>query len=215
MIIPVIMSGGAGTRLWPLARESGPKPFLPLVDGISTFASTLARVSDRTLFGRRSRRQCRAPPHAEGGDRRGGEQRRLLLEPEPRDTTAAIAAAARSSRQRPGRDPSVPRRRPSGPRHRRFRRTVKAAQPAAVDGAIVTFGVRPTHASESYGYIDRGEPMAGRDGLSAGRGFVEKPDAAKTALRYLGEGHLWNSGNFMMSAATALAELAALRSRHR
>ena len=89
-----------------------------------------------------------------------------------------------------------------------FRNTVRQASAAASDGAIVTFGVRPTHPSTSYGYIERGEPLPGRAGVFRVAAFVEKPDA-ETARRYVEAGYLWNSGNFMMRATVALAELAA------
>jgi mannose-1-phosphate guanylyltransferase/mannose-6-phosphate isomerase len=211
MIIPVIMSGGAGTRLWPLAREQRPKPLLPLVDGTSTFASTLARVSDSSLFGQPLVIANVAHRHMlKAAIAEAGSNATLLLEPEPRDTTAAIAAAARFVAAK---DPEAILLFLAADHLVRdingFRRTVAAARPAALDGAIVTFGVRPTHASESYGYIERGEPIPGGGGLARVRGFVEKPDA-EAAFGYLERGYLWNSGNFMMSAATALAELAAL-----
>ena len=210
MIIPVIMSGGAGTRLWPLAREQRPKPLLPLVDGTSTFASTLARVSDAGIFGKPLVVANVAHRHMlKAAIEEAGSSARLLLEPEPRDTAAAIAAATRFVAAE---DPEAILLFLAADHLVRdiggFRRTVATARSAAVDGAIVTFGVRPTHPSESYGYIARGEPIPGAGGLARVRAFVEKPDA-ETALRYLEDGYLWNSGNFMMSAATALSELAA------
>ena len=210
MIIPVIMSGGAGTRLWPLSRETRPKPLLALVDGTSTFAATIDRVADPSLFGpplivaNRDHRHMLAAALAETG-----VAGRLLLEPEPRDTTAAIAAAAQWIAAR---DPDAILlflaadhliRDVAG-----FRDTVRRASAAASDGAIVTFGIRPANPSTSYGYIERGAPLSGRDGIFSVAAFVEKPDAV-TAQRYVEAGYLWNSGNFMMRATVALSELAA------
>ncbi len=82
------------------------------------------------------------------------------------------------------------------------------ASAAARDGAIVTFGVRPIYPATSYGYIERGAPLAGRDSIFSVAAFVEKPDA-ETARRYIEAGYLWNSGNFMMPVTVALSELAA------
>ncbi len=210
MIIPVIMCGGAGTRLWPLSRETRPKPFLPLVGGVSTFAATLRRVAEPTLFGpplivaNRDHRHMLAAALAEAP-----VTGRLLLEPEARDTTAAIAAAAQWVASD---DPDAILlvlaadhliRDAEG-----FRQTVRAAHRVAADGAIVTFGIRPTYPATGYGYIERAEPLATMDSVYRVAAFVEKPDAA-TAERYIAAGHLWNSGNFMMPASLALSELAA------
>jgi mannose-1-phosphate guanylyltransferase / mannose-6-phosphate isomerase len=211
MIVPVIMSGGAGTRLWPLAREQRPKPLLPLVDGNSTFVSTLARVcDDQGIFDRSLVVANVAHQHmlrAAIGE--AGSRARLLLEPEPRDTAAAIAAATRLlASENPeavllflAADHLV--RDIEG-----FHRTVLAALPSAVGGAIVTFGIRPTQPSESYGYIATEGPVTEAGRVVPVTAFIEKPDA-ETARRYLADGYLWNSGNFMMSVATALAEFAA------
>jgi mannose-1-phosphate guanylyltransferase/mannose-6-phosphate isomerase len=207
-IIPVILCGGAGTRLWPLSREAHPKQFLPLVDGKSTFAMTLERVADRDLFGR--------PVIVTGVDHRhlvsdalqeAGVEADILLEPSRRDSAAAVAAAAAFVAQR---DPDgiilvlaadhVIRDRVG------FRRSVERAWCAAEAGRIVTFGVRPTGPATGFGYIAAGAALADCPGVSAVRAFAEKPNAA-TAERYIAEGYLWNSGNFMLQASSALAEL--------
>jgi mannose-1-phosphate guanylyltransferase/mannose-6-phosphate isomerase len=209
MIIPVIMCGGAGTRLWPLSRETRPKPLLPLVGGVSTFAATLHRVDEPGLFGpplivaNRDHRYMLAAALAESG-----VAGRLLLEPEGRDTTAAIAAAAQWIASA---DPDAILLFLAADHLIRdvegFRQTVRAARRAAADGAIVTFGIRPTYPATGYGYIERAGPLPGVDGVHRVAAFVEKPDAA-TAERYIAAGHLWNSGNFMMPAALVLSELA-------
>ncbi len=209
MITPVIMCGGAGTRLWPLSRETRPKPLLPLIGGTSTFAATLDRVADPTLFGppvivaNRDHRHMLMAAMAET-DAAG----KLLLEPAPRDTTAAIAAVAQWIASD---DPDAILLVLAADHLIRdvdgFRQTVRAAREAAAGGVIVTFGVRPTYPSTGYGYIERGRPLPGGDGVNEVVAFIEKPDAT-TAERYLEAGHLWNSGNFMMPAALALSELA-------
>lgn len=210
MIIPVIMCGGAGTRLWPLSRETRPKPLLPLVGGVSTFAATLQRVAEPGLFGTPlivANRDHRHMLTAAMGE--AGVAGRLLLEPEPRDTTAAIAAGAQWIASR---DPDAILLFLAADHLIRdvegFREIVRAARAAAAGGAIVTFGVRPTYAATGYGYIERGRPLPGVGGLYEVAAFVEKPDA-ETAERYVAAGHLWNSGNFMMPAALVMSELAA------
>lgn len=204
------MCGGAGTRLWPLSRETRPKPLLPLVGGVSTFAATLERVAEPGLFGpplivaNRDHRYLLAAALAEAG-----VAGRLLLEPEGRDTTAAIAAAAQWVA---GDDPDAILLFLAADHLIRdvegFRRTVRAAHRIAADGAIVTFGIRPTYPATGYGYIERAEALQAGNGIYRVAAFVEKPDA-QTAERYIGAGHLWNSGNFMMPASLALSELAA------
>ena len=210
MIIPVIMCGGAGTRLWPLSRDHRPKPLLPLLGGTSTLSATIERITDPELFAaplivaNRDHRYMIAEAMAAGGC--AGQ---LLLEPEPRDTTAAIAAAVQWVSAR---DPEAVMLVLAADHLIRdidgFRRTVQEAYPAAAAGEIVTFGVRPTHPSTSYGYIRRGKALEGGHGLYRVEAFVEKPDA-ETARRHVAAGNLWNSGNFMMRASVALAELEA------
>jgi len=210
VIIPVVMCGGAGTRLWPLSRETRPKPLLPLVGGGSTFAATLGRVAEPELFGlplivaNRDHHHMLAAAIAEAG-----VAGRLLLEPEPRDTTAAIAAAAQWIASG---DPDAILlflaadhliRDVAG-----FRATAALAAKAAAAGEIVVFGIRPDAPAPGFGYIRPGDPLPGAEGVSRVAAFVEKPDR-KTAEGYVAAGYLWNSGNFTMRVATALAELRA------
>ncbi|MEO8668732.1 MAG: mannose-1-phosphate guanylyltransferase/mannose-6-phosphate isomerase, partial [Bauldia sp.] len=207
MIVPVILVGGAGTRLWPASTEALPKPFLPLVAGKSTFAATLERLSDPALFAApvvvANREHERLIEEALATAGTGGS---VLLEPEGRDTAAAIAAAAGFGA---GRDAGamllvLPADHLIADAEG-FRTDVRAALPAAAAGKIVVFGIRPDRPATSYGYIKPGAPVPDQAGVSAVAAFVEKPDAA-TAARYVADGYLWNSGNFMLSAATALAE---------
>jgi mannose-1-phosphate guanylyltransferase/mannose-6-phosphate isomerase len=207
LIVPVILVGGAGTRLWPASTESLPKPFLPLVAGKSTFAVTLERLADPALFAApvilANREHGGLVGKALAAAGTGGD---ILLEPEGRDTAAAIAAAASFVAARdPGAMLLILPADHLIADVEAFRADVRAALPAAAAGRIVVFGIRPDRPATSYGYIKPGEALPGATAARAVAAFVEKPDAA-TAAGYLAEGYLWNSGNFMLSAATALAE---------
>ena len=207
LIVPLIMCGGAGTRLWPASREGRPKQFLPLFGLHSTFQATMQRVSDPALFGR--------PIVVTSGGYRFlvaeqlaeiGVAADILLEPLRRDSGPAIAAGASFAKARDG-DPLVVALAAdhvvSDPAA--FGAVCRSARAVAVSGRIVTFGVRPTRAATEYGYIQPGEPV-GVDAFAV-QAFVEKPDAA-TAERYGAEGYLWNSGNFLFRAGAFLDEYA-------
>jgi mannose-1-phosphate guanylyltransferase/mannose-6-phosphate isomerase len=206
-IVPVLLAGGAGTRLWPVSRDALPKQFLPLVGSLSTYQQALQRVADRSAFA--------APIVMTGGQfhffaRHQAEKcaldARIVIEPLRRDSAAAIAAATVLAMKQDADavvltlaadhvmlDPEL---------------FVQACQPgreAADAGHIVTFGVKPTQPKTSYGYILRGKPL-GPKGAYKVKKFVEKPDAA-TAARYIAGGYLWNSGNFLFRADVLLAEL--------
>jgi mannose-1-phosphate guanylyltransferase / mannose-6-phosphate isomerase len=204
-IIPLIMCGGAGTRLWPASRENRPKQFLPLFGPLSTFQETIRRVSDPDLFGRPiivTNNQYRFLV-AEQLAAIGAEAD-VLLEPARRDSGPAIVAGAAYGHARGGdpvmvalaadhvvTDPAA------------FAKICKLAGEAARADRIVTFGVHPTRPAIEYGYI-RPAQAIGPD-LHAIERFVEKPDA-ETAARYVAEGYLWNSGNFVFRAAFLLEE---------
>ncbi len=209
MIIPVIMCGGAGTRLWPASRADSPKPFLPLVDGELTFALTLKRIGDPAFF---------SPPVVIAGADHGhlvaaalaeaGMSATVLLEPQGRDTAAAIgAAAAFIAAERPGAMLLVLAADHVIRDHAGFRATVETALPAAEAGKIVVFGVPPTGPATGYGYIHPGAPLT-MHGAHAVAEFVEKPNAER-AVQFVAKGYLWNSGIFVLSADTARSELAA------
>ena len=206
-IVPVILCGGTGSRLWPASRESLPKPFLPMIDGTTTFSGTLDRVADRDLFA--------SPVIIANSDHRflvaeevraRGMQASIVLEPQPRDSAAAIAVAAAFVEARhPGAIMLVLAadhliREVDG-----FRASIVTALPVAESGRIATFGVEPINPATRYGYIRLGAPL-GREDVCEVAAFVEKPDAA-TASRYLAEGYLWNSGNFLMKASVGLSEI--------
>lgn len=207
MIVPVILCGGAGTRLWPASREDLPKPFLPLVAGKSTFDMTLARIADRGVFA--APVIIAAAGHGrlvEAALAAAGIDGALLLEPMGRDTAAAIAAATVFVAAR---DPEATLlilpadhvvRDIGG-----FTDTIAAAQPGATAGRIVVFGIKPDHPATGYGYIRPGAALP-EAGLRAVAAFVEKPDLAR-AESFIAEGCLWNSGMFMFAAQTAIQEL--------
>jgi mannose-1-phosphate guanylyltransferase/mannose-6-phosphate isomerase len=204
-IIPLVMCGGAGTRLWPASREDRPKQFLPLFGPRSTFQDTLRRVSDPALFERpivitnAAYRFMVLEQLAEIG-----LEADILLEPARRDSGPAIAAGAAFAQTRDSaavvlalaadhvvRDTDA------------FVSACRQGLAAANAGRIVTFGVRPQRAATEYGYISLGATIAGE--VRAVATFVEKPDP-QTATGYVEAGYLWNSGNFMFRAAVLLDE---------
>src|SRR3954451_3690745 len=204
-IIPLIMCGGAGTRLWPASREVRPKQFLPLFGVRSTFQDTLARVSDPELFERpivitnAMYRFIVLEQLAEIG-----VEADILLEPMRRDSGPAIAAGAAFAQTRDSeaivlalaadhvvRDTAA------------FIAACRQGLVAADGHCIVTFGIRPERAATEYGYINPGEAVFGE--VRAVAKFVEKPDPVKAA-EYVKAGYLWNSGNFMFRASVLLEE---------
>jgi mannose-1-phosphate guanylyltransferase/mannose-6-phosphate isomerase len=207
-IVPVILAGGAGTRLWPVSRDALPKQFLPLVGERSTYQDTLLRVADAALF---------APPIViTGADFRFFARRQaedigidatVVIEPMRRDSGPAVTAAAALAKSRDA-DAVVLA---LAADHvildvEEFQATCAAGLKGAEAGRIVTFGITPSAPKTSYGYIRRGKPTdAG--GVDAVDAFVEKPNA-ETAARYVAEGYLWNSGNFLFRADVLMAELA-------
>lgn len=209
-ILPVIMCGGSGTRVWPESREALPKQFIPLIGTRSTFQAALDMLRDRTIFD---------PPivitnleyrfYAAEQVAEMDMQAEIVLEPVRRDSAPAVAVAAEIAARR---DPKtvvaifaadhVVEQRDA------FVALCLGAAEAAAAGSIVTFGIKPTHPATGFGYIHPGAPVApGSDVLAVER-FVEKPDA-ETAVRYLAEGYLWNSGNFVFRADVMLEELQA------
>ena len=204
-IIPLIMCGGAGTRLWPASREVNPKQFLRLFGVRSTFQDTLARVSDPALFERPiviTNAAYRFMVLEQLGEI--GLEADVLLEPARRDSGPAIAAGAAFAH---GRDRDaivlalaadhvvgdVPA----------FLAACREGLTVAAEGRIVTFGVRPERPATEYGYISPGDAISGE--VRAVAKFVEKPDPA-TAASYISAGYLWNSGNFMFRASVLLDE---------
>lgn len=205
-ILPVILSGGAGTRLWPLSTERLPKQFMRIWDGgRSLFQDTLLRLAGDGL--RAPAIICNASQEhlvrRDAGDI-GLELGAVLLEPARRDSAAAIAAAAAWAEAAHGPE-IVLAVFPSD--HRitdapAFRSLVRRAALVAAGGRIVTFGIEPTRPATEFGYIERGAGLPGFEDAFAVAQFREKPDA-ETALSYLASGRFsWNSGMFVFAART-------------
>ena len=206
-IVPVILSGGSGTRLWPLSRETHPKQFQPLVGERSLLQATWQRLEG--LPGLAAPIVVANEEHrfmvAEQLRQVGVAPAALLLEPVGRNTAPAIAAAALQARAAGG-DPVLlvlPSDHviadPAG-----FRTAIQAALPAAAEGRLVAFGIVPTGPETGYGYIQAGQG----EGVRPVDRFVEKPDL-DTARRYLAAGgYYWNAGMFLLRASAYLDELA-------
>ena len=210
MLVPVLLSGGVGSRLWPVSREAHPKQFLPLASELSMLQDTLKRTSDL---------QAAEPIVVCNEDHRFmvAEQLRqlklsagsLILEPQGRNTAPAVALAALKAVAVDADAimlvlpadhliQDVPS----------FVAAIQRALPLAIEGQLMTFGVVPTQPETGYGYIKCG--VSKGEELYALDRFVEKPDLA-TAREYLASGDfLWNSGMFLLSARTYLEELGRL-----
>lgn len=204
-IVPLIMCGGAGTRLWPASRENRPKQFLSLFGGRSTFQDTLTRVGDGTLFDRPiviTNAAYRFMVREQLAEIERDAD--ILLEPCRRDSGPAIAAGAAFAATR---DPQAVVLALAADHvvgdEAAFVAACRQAVEVAASGKIVTFGIKPERAATEYGYIQVGDKIAGE--VSAVAKFVEKPDEA-TAAAYVRDGFLWNSGNFMFSARALLDE---------
>jgi mannose-1-phosphate guanylyltransferase/mannose-1-phosphate guanylyltransferase/mannose-6-phosphate isomerase len=205
-IHPVILCGGSGTRLWPVSRKARPKPFLPLVSEETLFEQAVRRVAGDDRF---------APPMVVAGAAHadliiaqlgGTPGARLVIEPAARNTAPAIALAAALLPA-----DAVMLVCPSD--HHiadtaAFRAAALAAAGLARADYLVSFGITPDHPETGYGYLQRGEAVAGGFVI---RQFVEKPDRAR-AEEYLASGdYSWNGGIFAFRAGHLLAELAAHR----
>jgi len=216
MLVPVILAGGAGTRLWPVSRRAYPKPFIRLPDGRSLLQRTLERATGLegvrqvlTVTNREHYFQTRDEYAECGAD---GVALDYLLEPCGRNTAPAVGLAARRLLEQAGED-VVMLVLPAD--HlvedvRAFAEAVARAQRLAREGHLVTFGIRPDRPETGYGYIRVGEPLGkGTDGPlgHAVEAFVEKPDV-ETARGYLERGgYLWNSGMFCFRADRILAAM--------
>ena len=206
-ILPVIMCGGSGTRVWPESRESLPKQFIPLLGARSTFQMTLENL-DEDLF--------EAPVVISNQDYRFlvseqmkeiGRVGRVVLEPIRRDSGPAVAVGAEIALQ-------------TGPdtivailaadhvvRDRKgFLESCRKAAEAAKQGYIVTLGIKPSEPATGYGYIEPGKAVVSSGEVLKVQAFVEKPNA-EIAARYVAQGYLWNAGNFFFRADVMREEL--------
>lgn len=208
-IIPVILSGGSGTRLWPVSRESFPKQLWPLLSAHSLIQETALRARGPGF----------APPiivcneaHrfliAEQLRAAGIEGARIVLEPVGRNSGPAIAAAALLvAEENPDAVLWMMAADAAITKPEALKTALAAAAQAARAGHIVTFGMKPTQAETGYGYIATGAELPGLPGVHQVARFVEKPSAARAAEMLADGHHLWNSGMFVFTAAALLAEL--------
>jgi len=208
MLIPLILSGGSGTRLWPVSRRNLPKQFLSLSGDGTLFQQTVARtqklpeVTAPIIVASEDHRFLAADQLLEAGV----QDATILLEPMARNTAPAIALGAMKAIER---NPDalllvLPADHLIGDT-KSFVTAVQQALPAARDGWLVTFGIRPDRPETGFGYIRRAESL-GSDAFRVER-FVEKPDLA-TAEGYVKDGgYDWNSGMFLFKAARYLEEL--------
>lgn len=200
-LIPVILSGGAGTRLWPLSRELRPKQLLPLMSQQTLLQETALRLGGRPIV------VCNHEHRfivAEQLREIGIEPQGIMIEPMGRNTAPAVAVSALLAENIPD---SLLLVMPSDHQIRdveSFRHAVEKAIPQAQAGKLVTFGIKPIDANTGYGYIRQGSVCGECFYIEQ---FVEKPDLA-TAQTYLQSGqYLWNSGIFLFSAQAYLTEL--------
>jgi mannose-1-phosphate guanylyltransferase/mannose-1-phosphate guanylyltransferase/mannose-6-phosphate isomerase len=203
-VIPVYLSGGGGSRLWPLSRGERPKQFLKLAGELTLFQQAILRTADPDLY---------APPIVIGGAAHAdlmrqqlgeiGQAATLILEPFGRDTAPAVTAGLLECVDRDVEALAfvLPTDHAVGDENA-FAAAAESAAQAAASGAIGLIGLQPDRPATGYGYIRRGEPL-GDTGASTVASFLEKPDEA-TAARLIAEGCLWNSGMFMMPARRAL-----------
>ncbi len=208
-IVPVIMAGGKGTRLWPLSRAAAPKQFIQFIGDKTLFQETLARVSDPALY--------EAPIVltneefrflvAEQARELGVALKAILLEPVARNTAPAIAAAAILIADLFGKDAVM---HVLGSDYEivadnSYFDSVRLARETAMSGKLVTFGIEPTEPSSGYGYIEGGDTLP--SGARVVKRFIEKPVMAKAEEMLRIGGFYWNSGMFMFQVSALLAEL--------
>ena len=207
-ILPVIMCGGSGTRMWPLSRESLPKQFISLIGERSSFQDTLAMLDNADIF--------EPPIVLTNHDYRFlvaeqmaavGAKGQIVLEPARRDSGPAVAVAAELASKRGAgvvvamlaADHAV--RNPAA-----LAQLCRKAGEAAEKGFIVTLGITPDHPATGYGYIRAGAPIEPGSTVCRVDAFVEKPDV-KTAEQHIADGYFWNSGNFIFRADVMKGEL--------
>jgi mannose-1-phosphate guanylyltransferase/mannose-6-phosphate isomerase len=206
-ILPIVMCGGSGTRVWPESRESLPKQFIPLLGSRSTFQMTLENLDD-PLF--------ETPIVISNHDYRFlvseqlsnmGRTARVVLEPSRRDSAAAVAIGTELAAEiAPDTIVAIFAADHVVKNRAAFVECCREAAVAAAAGYIVTLGIKPTGPATAYGYIKTSIPVIDAGTVLKAEAFVEKPDP-ETAARYVAEGYLWNAGNFFFRADIMQAEL--------
>ncbi len=209
-MIPVILSGGSGTRLWPVSREAYPKPFIRLANGPSLLQRVFTRsapladgpvfVVTNETYGFKTREECAALD--------GFENKQIfqLLEPAGRNTAPAIALAALAAKDLGG-DPTLLIL-PADhliPDEAAFQAAARKAEKIAASGALVLFGIQPSTPETGFGYVELGDTT--KDGGNLVKRFVEKPDAARAAEFLAAGNFVWNSGMFCFKASAILAAM--------
>lgn len=195
----VLLSGGGGTRLWPVSTETRPKQFLRLFGELSLFQLTLERVKDCGIADIHVVTNAAYAHEVQGQASERGIAVSLILEPTRRDSAPAIAAGVATLEVSDGAD-AVAVVLPCDhliPNHSAFGEALRDAVTAARGGSLVTFGIKPTSPSTEYGYIKQGEALTLATHAFRAAAFREKPDLA-TAQSYVASGdYHWNSGMFV------------------
>ncbi|WP_420384130.1 mannose-1-phosphate guanylyltransferase [Novosphingobium sp.] len=207
-IVPVILCGGSGTRLWPRSRKSKPKPFLPLIGETTLFAATALRCSRDAGFADPVVVAGAAHVRLVEGQLPSASAGSIIVEPEAKNTAAAIALAA-------ARLPADAIMLVCPSDHyigdvAAFRAAAHTAAAMAADDWLVSFGIEPTAPETGFGYLKRGDPIGTTGGYQVER-FVEKPDLARAKAFLADGGFSWNGGIFAFRAGAFMDELA----RHR
>ncbi len=206
-ILPIIMCGGCGTRVWPESRESLPKQFIPLLGTRSTFQMAVEMLAD-PLF--------ETPIVISNQDYRFlvseqlkeiGREARIVLEPLRRDSGPAVAVGAELAAEiSPDTIVAILAADHVVKDHEGFVQSCRQAAAAAARGYIVTLGIKPSEPATGYGYIETGNAVVENGTVLKVEAFVEKPDVATAAI-YVAAGHLWNAGNFFFRADVMQEEL--------
>lgn len=205
-VTPVILSGGSGTRLWPLSRPEQPKQFLPLTAEQTMFQLTLARMAG--VEGAGTPIIVSNSAHAELVEQQLSEDALLILEPCGRNTAPAIALAALAAESPASALVVMPSDHVIA-NVRAFHDAINAALPLVEQGWLVTLGISPNSPHTGYGYIALGGEVA--PGVQRVERFVEKPDRERAEAMLAMGNHVWNAGIFLFRADAYLGALESLR----